>query len=81
MWRYILEYSRKCKVISLQTYFFSDDLHTPMSSKMFVEKLRFLSQTLQDFSPYTGTSKKIEYREKGQYFFVTHFRKWNPYII
>ncbi len=24
---------------------------------------------------YTGTSKKIEYREKGQYFFVTHFRK------
>ncbi len=24
---------------------------------------------------------KLEYHEKGYYFFVTHFRKWNPYII
>ncbi len=31
---------------------------------------------------HTGTSKKKnEYHEKGQYFFVPHFRKKNPYII
>ncbi len=30
---------------------------------------------------YRYIKKKLEYHEKDQYFFVTHFRKWNPYII
>ncbi len=29
----------------------------------------------------TGTYKKIYILQKRSIFFVTHFRKWNPYII
>ncbi len=33
------------------------------------------------FVKYTGTSKKKLISWKRSIFFVTHFRKWNPYII